>query len=673
MTQLSSFQFSFQQHDYQKKQMFSGLKNFFNTSAKATSIFGNTQSPGFFESFAMFEQNFSNNNIYNFNFEGNNQNDFLANMNVISAITQDYNNGYSQVPQNFMPYSPDDQPPPGYILWPPIDCPPPPPPFINPNDQQLSPLEMKDMLRKIGGGDEEISMEELKGALQNPKKFGLTLDQIKIAQKLVKTLETMQGSGVYGDNAKINMDLLKNLAKADGNGWSLSLGDLEKNNGVWNSSATNNDGQLGINEIFANNGDGNFNASGFFGYVSKGDGTISEEDLKDRLQNGILSPDEKKIAEALLKYIEAKKAAGEPATISAEELKNLMSADPNGSNTSLTVSDIEAATKKLGPNTDDQKLDKTEMQEMLVKIGGGDESITLEELEGALKNPEKFGLTKDQILMAQQLLQTLKTMKGAGVFGETPVINMELLENLAKADGDGNSLSLEDLAKNNGVWNSSGTNNDGQLGINELFANNGNGTFNSQGFFGYLSKGDGTISEADLRDRLRNGTLSPDEIKISKALLKYMQGKKAAGQAADISASELKNMMSADQNGSNTSLTVSDIKAATANLDPKKAERKLTNYMKQHFSELDLNKDGFLSPQEIQMAGLKSGTPGAAQTFINNLGLGNTGQNYGIGLIFESIDPGAAAWGGVSINDLNEIIAEQQMGKSLPQIAQQKF
>lgn len=103
--------------------------------------------------------------------------------------------------------------------------------------------------------------------------------------------------------------------------------------------------------------------------------------------------------------------------------------------------------------------------------------------------------------------------------------------------------------------------------------------------------------------------------------------------------------------------------------DQRVAENRLSAYMLQNFHRLDSNRDGFLSPQEIARAGQECGCQGAAQEFVNNL---NQGE-YGKGLIFESIEPGRAAWSGVSMNDLREIRAEQMTGKTLQMIATEKF
>lgn len=344
-------------------------------------------------------------------------------------------------------------------------------------------------------------------------------------------------------------------------------------------------------------------------------------------------------------------------------------------------------------NTGDNQLNAREMYDLVQKVGGSDGKITSAELEAALNDPNS-NLTQDQKTLGQQLLKTLKTMDGAGsgVFASDYMLNSmnydpsagltfkDLLE-MAEADGKKGVLSLDDTAKNNGTWSSSNTNNDGQLGINELFANDGNGKFSGAGFIGYFSKGDGEVSLSDLKDRLANGAISPDERKIAEALVKYLETKRDAANSEGmtgihkepfITAAELKQLMSADSTGSNMSLSVSDIQTATTKIEnehPKLGEHRLTTYMNQNFEQLDKDHDGFLNADEIKLAGQLSGNTNASDTFINNMNLGP----YGKGLIFESIDPGAAAWHGVSKADLKEIVAEQKMGKTLKQIAADPF
>lgn len=340
--------------------------------------------------------------------------------------------------------------------------------------------------------------------------------------------------------------------------------------------------------------------------------------------------------------------------------------------------------------TNDNLLDAHEMYDLVKKAGGTDGKISYAELNAALNNPNS-NLTQDQVTLGKELFKVLKTMEGTapGVFskGYTPGAGLSFNDLLELSDAQNNNgclLSLTDLAKNNSIWSDRSTNNDGQLGINELFANNGKGNYSCSGFMGYFSNGDGKISMSDLRQKLAHGAISPDERRIAEALVKYLQTKRnddseyymgMRGYQSEpfVTAAELKQLMSADSKGSDMSLSVSDIEAATAkmrkNNNSNFNERYLTGFMKQNFHRLDRNHDGYLSTYEINLAGQLSSATNASDTFINYM---DTGY-YGEGLIYESIDSEFAEVYGISQADLNEVMAEQKMGKTLKQIAVDAF
>ena len=214
------------------------------------------------------------------------------------------------------------------------------------NNPQMNVYEAFDFLGKIGGADKSMSYKELNAATNNPYGSGLNKKEKFFGSQIFNVLKTMLGSGLF-NNKELGIQEISNIAGADGDYNSLTADDTNAMNATWNTPGYNNDGQLGLNELFANDGKGKFTSAGFLGYFADSSGQLTKEGIQDRLSNGIYSPDEREMAMNLIKYMDAKEQTGLSAIVSPQEIKQMLKADPNGNKLSLTASDIQAATNNL--------------------------------------------------------------------------------------------------------------------------------------------------------------------------------------------------------------------------------------------------------------------------------------------------------------------------------------